>query len=644
MIKKSNLKIDFINFVENPFEESISYPMGILYIASNLKKQGFTNIGLIDHICLLRKLTEKEEKRRLHQGKQEIKAYHDSLDEKLLKYLKERKPHLILLGPITSLYLVELIDLLPKLREILNDRIAIAGGPHFGLNLDIDEELLQFHPDLDALTIGESEETITEVVELYYSKSRESGRWLSRLDFLKIMKEIPGIMALGKQLKPRNYLHLDDLSPPDMDLLEDYWKSDHVTWDYEYRLSKRRNPSTTFRGYFEGESDWGAIEDEVAVFPLASNFRTHFPFGVIMGSRGCPFHCSFCSSQGARRTHSARYLFDRVSEMNEKYGISTFAFFDSLFTTASRSEQERVKELCNMIIETKLDIKYLIEIRTDVILALSKDILALMIRSGCSQVNLGLEKGSDESLKRIMKESNIKQHFEAIEKLREVAKNEKKEVLINGTFILGGPEETIADVLDTILYCWSLNLDEHTFYVMDVYPGTKIYDDALKDGILETGLSPYLRLDSFPQYGTKELPIEYLNRICDQDEQALMYLREFKQAMFEIENQFLPEYERVVRFVVHVETRKLLESVNRFFEKTTDYTKLHKHDVLSHRSDIGIFLDKETKKVENEIRLVEKRLLKRFSNYKPEYGDYHPGTLKQSWEYFLRSFEKLLYL
>jgi|GEM_PF-6157309 len=46
---KSSTKIDFINFSEY-VDESISYPIGILYISACLKRSGFINIGYVDHI------------------------------------------------------------------------------------------------------------------------------------------------------------------------------------------------------------------------------------------------------------------------------------------------------------------------------------------------------------------------------------------------------------------------------------------------------------------------------------------------------------------------------------------------------------------------------------------------------------------
>jgi radical SAM superfamily enzyme YgiQ (UPF0313 family) len=327
--------------------------------------------------------------------------------------------------------------------------------------------------------------------------------------------------------------------------------------------------------------------------------------------------------------------------MNERYGMQTFAFFDSLFTTASLDEQKRISELCNLISASHLNIKYLIEIRADIVCDLPEDLIALMIRSGCTQVNLGLEKGSDESLQKMMKGSSIKLHYEAVDKLRRVATEEKKEILINGTFILGGPGESRKDILDTLIHCWSLNLDEHTFYIMDIYPGTKIYHEALKEGILESGLIPYLEHDKFPQYVTNDLPLTYLSTIKRLNEQAVIYLRDFKQAMFEIENQFLPESERAIGFIEHNETRALNASFQRSIEKMMEYLKMHKKEGLQYNGECVQPLKRYIQEVEEEISLVEKRLCRRYPNYNPEYGDYHLGALKTTWHHFLASFRNI---
>ena len=168
---KSDIRIDFLNFVEPP-DESISYPSGMLYLSACLKNQNYKNIGFSEHVCILRKLTEIENKlpNILTFSRQYFEQKREENQEKLLGYLDKRKPHLLFFGPITTYHLVELFYLIGKIRERYKETVFIAGGPHFGKNISIDRELLDVCQGLDGVVVGEAEETIVEIADLYTSK------------------------------------------------------------------------------------------------------------------------------------------------------------------------------------------------------------------------------------------------------------------------------------------------------------------------------------------------------------------------------------------------------------------------------------------------------------------------------------------
>jgi hypothetical protein len=131
MDKKSDVKFVFINF-EEYWDESNSYPMGILYISACLKRCGFTNIGCVNHVCMQRKMGEKTgplfeltpPETRLEWMSEERK--HNL--ERLFEYLNELQPHVILLGPVTTFNLVELMDLVRRLREQFPKQLILAGS------------------------------------------------------------------------------------------------------------------------------------------------------------------------------------------------------------------------------------------------------------------------------------------------------------------------------------------------------------------------------------------------------------------------------------------------------------------------------------------------------------------------------------
>jgi len=339
--------------------------------------------------------------------------------------------------------------------------------------------------------------------------------------------------------------------------------------------------------------------------------------------------------------HSASFVFNQILNINKKYGIRQFVFFDPLFTTSNKSEQERVEELCKMICNSGLDIRYIIDIRADVILNLSDELLALLMRSGCAEFNLGLEKGSDRMLQIIVKDMTIKDHHDAVTKLRRVAKSVNRNIIVNGTFLLGGPKETKSDVRETLIHCLSLNLDKFTLYPLEICPGTQIYTEALKEGILKSNLEPFLNVERYPLYVTNNIPRSFLFNIKQLSEQLLDEQDEIKIAMQELERQFLPEDERESYNLDVKRTENLHNLIEECIRGMCDYLMKHPDEGLLGNGLMVPTIDAYIKKVNKEIDLVEKQLIQKYPNYDPYYWDYHPGTLSMTWKRFLKKFEEL---
>lgn len=636
MNKRTDIRFDFVGFEEN-WDESNSYPMGILYISASLKRCGFTNIEYTDNVCLLRKLEDPNNYRI-----QWMTEARNKNRENLFEHLKERQPHIILLGPVTSFHLVELADLVPRLREQDPEQLILAGGPHFGKDARLDEELLQRYPELDGIAVGEAEETTVDVAERFYSELCRAGTVPSRAEFQSKLAGIPGIIVRGKKLKPRNPPRLDDLPSPDMELLEKHLED---PWKYmnfpKYRLSNRRNPITwVSRAVVDSDFGNGGTEDDVRYFSqfMSSDYR--FPFGVIVGSRGCPYRCSFCYSSGKRRTHSARYIFDQIVNLNRLYGIRLFVFFDPLFTTYSSNEQERVEKLCKMICDSGIEIKYMIDIRADVILSLPESLLGLMIKSGCVEFNLGLEKGSNRMLQKMAKGMTVADHRNAVAKLRRIAESLGRRVIVNGTFVLGGPEETKSDVRETLIHCFGLHLDQATLYPLEICPGTQISADALREHILRPGLESYLNPKEYPLFVTENLSRSYLLDLKRKSEQALDEMEELKKTMQELERQFLPEDKRDEFSSFEIkETKQLHILIEIFISEALGYLTKNPNEGLLEKGQPE--LDMHIRKVDEKIHFLENKLVQEYPNYDYHYGDYYPGSLMSNWKYFLKLFAEL---
>jgi len=649
LVEKSQVKIDFIN-LEEFWDASLSYPVGILSISGALKNHVFTNIGLTDYVCTLRKIGEQCDSplkgRRLKPNMDWIIQERNRTLEDLFKYLGARQPHIILLGPITTFYLIELTDLIPKLRESHPNQIIIAGGPHFGKDSELDVELVKL-VDLDGIVVGEAEETIVDIVTQFHSDCSKEKQFPPRAEFLRTMAEIPGIMMRGRKLKNRKPPDLNNLPFPDVELLEkhlgDAWK---YYYNPKYRLSSRRNPvmwvSRSVVDSFDGGGN-GAIEEDVRYFDFTfASKDPRFPFGVIVGSRGCAYNCSFCCTHRPRRVLSAEQVFKQISDLNSRYGIRLLVFFDALFVESSNEDQKRVEKLCSTIFTSGINVRYMVEVRADVVCRLPDELLRLMMRSGCIEFNFGLEKGSDRMLQKMTKRISTADHHAAVAKLRRIADELKTKIIINGTFILGGPDETKADIRETLIHCFSLHLDQATLYPMEVHPGTEIYAKALEEGIINPGLASYMNPAEYPLYTTTELPRSYLTTVKSKSEDTLDHMEDIKKTMQGIERQFLPESIRdeITNYETKV-TKNLLARIEEGINAALDYLRNHPGEGLRENGKLPAQIDLAFQKVQGEINKIEEDLVQKYPDYNYHYGDYYPGTLSANWKSFRDRFESL---
>jgi anaerobic magnesium-protoporphyrin IX monomethyl ester cyclase len=78
------------------------------------------------------------------------------------------------------------------------------------------------------------------------------------------------------------------------------------------------------------------------------------PITTMITSRGCPFNCTFCNRPHLGKKFRALSPQRVVQEFEEciKLGIHEFLIYDDTFTI----QKERVKEICRLVIQKKLDI------------------------------------------------------------------------------------------------------------------------------------------------------------------------------------------------------------------------------------------------------------------------------------------------
>jgi radical SAM superfamily enzyme YgiQ (UPF0313 family) len=189
------------------------------------------------------------------------------------------------------------------------------------------------------------------------------------------------------------------------------------------------------------------------------------PNTSIISSRGCPYACSYCDrsvfSRGFR-FNSPEYILEHVALLNRRYGIRHVFFYDDLFTF----DRKRVAEFCELKEKKGITVTYNCIARLEHV---DQELLALLKRSGCWQVNFGIESGDPEVLKKHRKFYELD---EVGQKLQMVKKGGMR---VKGLFMVGLPGEDEAAIRRTIDYALSLPLDEINVTKFTPFPGAPVY-------------------------------------------------------------------------------------------------------------------------------------------------------------------------
>jgi radical SAM superfamily enzyme YgiQ (UPF0313 family) len=116
----------------------------------------------------------------------------------------------------------------------------------------------------------------------------------------------------------------------------------------------------------------------------------------IQSSRGCPYHCAFCTFnqdlEGRQITYTARSpesIADELAEIDAAFIV----FVDDL----AFHRPDRMDRLCDVLLERGIRKTYAIETRVD--MGMRPDIVMKMARAGFRHVTFGLESMHDHVLK-----------------------------------------------------------------------------------------------------------------------------------------------------------------------------------------------------------------------------------------------------
>jgi radical SAM superfamily enzyme YgiQ (UPF0313 family) len=197
--------------------------------------------------------------------------------------------------------------------------------------------------------------------------------------------------------------------------------------------------------------------------------------GLIMGSRGCPFQCTYCASKnmwGRRvRYRSAQNIIDEIRRVKQQFGTTQFSFEDDSFTT----NPKLIGEFCRQLISRRLGISWSAITRINL---LSEELISQMKRAGCNHIRVGIESGSDKVLKSTKKGITVEQMRAGAKILH------RQGIYWSAYFMMGLPCETEEDILDTVKLMKEIKPDYCTLSIFTPYPGTEIFEELKQQGLV----------------------------------------------------------------------------------------------------------------------------------------------------------------
>lgn len=352
-------------------------------------------------------------------------------------HIRDISPGLIGINCFTTLHFPMVLGAAQAIRAHYPDIPIATGGAHPSL---FPREILQHTSAFDFVAVGESEDSFADLADAVAAGN------LDRLEHIQSL----AFRQDGKiNLTPRrDYVaDLDDIPTPAWDLI-------------------------SFSNYHTDLSKW--------YNPKGLEFNLSVP---ILSSRSCPFTCNFCAiytTMGRKlRLRSPASVVDEIEMLHRERGQNYFGFIDDNVNI----NKKHIIAICNDIVRRGLNIQWETTCGT-YLAALNDEVIAAMSAAGCVFVRLPIEHGNDEMRALVGKKLPH-------DKIVEVAQTLKRhQMFTSSMFIMGFPEDTNETLEDTRRLIEELDLDLNYVFNIIPFPGTRVFQQAERDGLFLDGFNP----------------------------------------------------------------------------------------------------------------------------------------------------------
>ncbi|MDY0190916.1 MAG: radical SAM protein [Desulfuromonas sp.] len=347
-------------------------------------------------------------------------AFPDS-DSQIVDYVRQQQPDWLGLSCTTSSFLDGVR--IAKMAKALQPEIkVVVGGPHVSA---LKEVLLRDYPVIDALIVGEGEETLCQLLDT------AQDQWPSVAGV--VSRQANGVVTFSGYRTPA--LELDSLPFPA------YHKLSGFPQVYQLPIFN---------------------------YPKAPNTSC-------ISSRGCPYACSYCDRSVFQRTfrfNSAEYLYAHVQHLHDKYAIKHINFYDDQFTF----HRQRVLDFTQLMIDKPLGMTFNCAIRAEHV---DDELMAQMKKAGCWMVSLGIETGDPELLAQHRQNPDLRMLADTIKMIK------KHGIRVKGLMMVGLPGESEQSVRRSMDYVFNLPIDDLNVAKFTPFPGSPLYENIHQLGTFD---------------------------------------------------------------------------------------------------------------------------------------------------------------
>lgn len=431
-------------------------PLGLAYLASFLREHGY-QVKILDAVS---------------RGFHNLKKTGDFVtygleDEEIRSEIMNFRPRVVGVSCLFSTQNKNTKAILKLVKDIDKNIITFTGGAHPTFAI---EEMLNFE-DLDFIILGEGELTTLELLETLNKGDNPS--------------KIKGLAYKEKERKfvnqERQYVKdVNELPLPARDLLD---------MELYFEINLPHNP-------------YGQSKRVTQVIT----------------SRGCPYHCIFCSTTSfwgnQYRPRDPKKVVAEIKELKERYNIDEIQFSDDNIT----ANKERALEIFEGI--KYLGIKWCCP-NGVALWTLDDEVLEKMRESGCYQLSFAVESGVQEILTKIIhKPVNLKKVKPLVKKAQELG------IKVHGFFICGFPGEKIEQMYQTYNFARDCGFDSASFFTASPMVGSDLMKMCKEKGYLRKDMTHsdiLFKMGNIttPDFKAEEVQklVEGFNRAYNKDDQ-----------------------------------------------------------------------------------------------------------------------------